>query len=156
MKRFHFKLEPVLQLRRRDEDDRLRDVAVIERERAALESRLREQQGHIIGAKTEWSEQLRGTLDLHALRSRAHRSLHAVREAQQLAIALAGVHHRLDAARRRLAEAVRRRRAIELLRDRALETWRRDEDRRETAELDDLGKASVAFSLEYRADEDQP
>ncbi|MCA9296548.1 MAG: flagellar FliJ family protein, partial [Phycisphaerales bacterium] len=100
--------------------------------------------------------QLRGTLDLHALRSRAHRSLHAVREAQQLAIALAGVHHRLDAARRRLAEAVRRRRAIELLRDRALETWRRDEDRRETAELDDLGKASVAFSLEYRADEDQP
>jgi len=138
MKTFRFKLDPVLQLREREEQACLRIVASIDRERVALEDRLRSTQHVLVDSKSEWSGELTGELDITALRTRAHASLHAVRQAQELAIQLAGVHQRLQRARATLSEAIRRRRAIELLRDQAFEAWRREEDRRETAELDDI------------------
>ncbi|MEM7227923.1 MAG: flagellar FliJ family protein [Planctomycetota bacterium] len=141
MKRFSFRLDPVLQLRRRTEEQHLRTVATIEQERRKLEDQLRGQQSRITQSKSAWSASLIGPLDMHTLRSQAHGSLDAVRTAQQLAIQLAGVHRRLRDAREQLNEAIRARRAIELLRDKAMETWQAEGERAETAMLDDVSNA---------------
>lgn len=138
MAKFVFKLEPLLEARRRREQGRQREVAEVERERLALERMLREHQREIGRGKQELRERLAGPLDMRRLRQGSFASLHRVRKAQQVVLQLAGVHRRLDEARGRLLEATRRRRAIELLRDRRFQQWKTALDKAETAMLDDL------------------
>lgn len=150
---FRFELETVLRLRRREERDHQREVAGLERERLAIEERIRRIQRAIVSGKQVLREALSrerigdesaGTaggvdvVDLPAVRFQAGASLHLVAKAQEAVLALAGVHARLDRARLGLLDASRRRRAMELLRDRRYERWRREQDRRERLELDEI------------------
>ncbi len=144
MPKFVFKLEPLLEARRRAEETEQRAVAAIERQRLALEDLLRDRQGEIIEAKHGMRQTLVGRIDLRDLRLRAGMSLHLVRQAQQLALQLAGLHKRIEAARAVLVEATRRRRALELLRDRHLARWKRAIEKAETAALDELAVSAAA------------
>jgi len=51
---------------------------------------------------------------------------------------LAGIHRRLETLREGLRAASRARRAVEILKERRFEAWRREQDRREQAELDEM------------------
>lgn len=144
MARFRFKLEPLLKARRAAEETEQRRVARIERERLAIEERLRRQQ-HLIGAgKDELREHLTGSLHMPRLRGQAASALRGMRQAHRLVLELAGVHHRLEAARSVLLEATKRRRALELLRERRYEQFLADQNRRETDALDELAVIAAA------------
>ncbi len=139
MARFRFRLQPVLAQREREERDRMVAVAALERERVALEERIRACQGRIAAGRSDITSALSGgRVDLGAARMQAGATLRDDQEARRAVLELAGVHKRLGSARAELAAAATRRRAIELLRDRDLERFRAEENRRETVDLDDL------------------
>lgn len=138
MRRFRFKLEPVLEQRRRVEEEEQRAVAEVERERLALEERIRAYARAITQEREDLRRQLMLGGDLRAARLQANASLDLTNKANRAVLELAGVHKRLDAARLRLLEAMTRRKAMEVLRDRAEQDWRQELKRREAAELDEM------------------
>ncbi|KAA0216643.1 MAG: hypothetical protein DYG94_08985 [Leptolyngbya sp. PLA3] len=138
MRGFRFKLEPVLEQRRRIEEEEQRAVAEVERIRLALEERIRAYARAITQEREDLRRQLTLGGDLRAARLQANASLDLTNKANRAVLELAGVHRRLDAARLRLLEALTRRKAMEVLRDRAEQAWRDEQKRREAAELDEL------------------
>lgn len=140
MARFRFELEPLLTQRRREERDRMKAVAEIERERVEIhEAAMR-----LALAQRDEREALRGELavsagvDLGRVRLQSNASLHGLRKTHELALQGAAVLKRLETARRALIEATTRRRAVELLRERRYEAWLAAERAKEARELDEL------------------
>ena len=140
MRKFVFKLRPVLELRERVEEEKQRAVALLERERVELEDRLRTVQQSIDGARSEQRDMLAAgaAVQVHGVRFQAGAVMAAMGRAHALAIELAGVLKRLEAARAELLRAAAARKAVELLRDRQREEWRMEMGRREILELDDI------------------
>jgi flagellar FliJ protein len=137
---FKFRMQRLLEQREREEGFAQRDVAELQRECIAIENAIRNRQLMIDDAKEGIRAALSGgSVDPRAARMQAGESIHHVMHAQRLALLLAGVHTRLEQARRALQECMKRRKAVELLRDRDFERWKRELDRREAAELDDIG-----------------
>jgi flagellar FliJ protein len=144
MARFRFRLEPLLKARRLAEQGRQRAVAEIERERLAIEDRLREQQQFISAGKRSMRDEMTGTLDVDAMRLHAGATMRLMRDAERMVIELAGVHQRLDAARSELIEATRQRRAVELLRERRFEQWKAELEKADDAAIDELAVHAAA------------
>jgi len=144
MPRFRFPLEGLLKSRRMLEQARQRAVADFERERLALQDRLRRQQEAIVSDRQDLRGALLGTLDAHMLRLHAASSIQQMRLAQRLVLELAGVHRRLETARAALVEASRARRAIELLRERRFEQWKAALDKADNQALDELAVIAAA------------
>ena len=148
MPRFRFPLQPVLDLRQREEDARQKAVAELDQERRRIEDGLRRRQQSITQAREDVRTGLVGAIDPQGLRSQANASLSLMRDAQRTVLELAGVHRRLERARSELQEAARRRRALELLRDRRETEWRRSIDRREQAAIDELAMNRTRISVQ--------
>jgi flagellar protein FliJ len=144
--RFKFTLEPLLRARILQEQAHQRMVAIIERERIALEETLRRQQANIAEGKQALRGHLVGPIDSTILRMHAGASLGVMRAAQRIVLELAGVHRRLDAARADLIESARQRRAVELLRDRRYLQWQAELNKAETDAIDELAVIAAARS----------
>ena len=144
MARFRFKLEPVLRQRSIAERDEQLRVAAIERERLEFEAQLRAQQ-RTIEAETEALDGMTngGRVDANTLRLQGVALADARARAQQIALRLAGVPKRLEAARAEPAAKAAERRAIELLKERQLEAFRRAELAKESRVLDDLASSAA-------------
>jgi flagellar export protein FliJ len=69
-----------------------------------------------------------------------------IASAQRAVVRLAGVQKRLEMARLDLIAATAERRGVEVLRERRFEAWKREQDRREAAAMDEMAvmRASVA------------
>lgn len=117
----------------------MRVVADLEREKMALENRIRACQGRIVAGRRAIAASLAGgRVDLGGARMQAGATLRDDQQARRAVLELAGVMKRLDGARAELARLAARRRAMELLRERELERFRSEQNRREAMELDDL------------------
>jgi len=138
MATFTFRYQTLLDHRQRLEDEAQRDLAKHLRTRSILHDQLRGEQDTIVRSKRELTGVLVGKVDLSAVAqfARYHGSV-AVR-ARQIVARLAQLEPQIAAARQRLLDATRHRKALELLRDRHLDQWRREQDRREANELDDM------------------
>ncbi|MEQ8769927.1 MAG: flagellar export protein FliJ [Phycisphaerales bacterium] len=140
MKGFVFRLQPVLDMRQREERERQRVVAQLERERVGLENELRTCQETVSREREDLRDRLiGGAIDVSGARWQAHASLDAMRRSKHAALKLAGVFAKLELARRSLMTATSRRRAVELLRDRQYEAWKAEQAKRERLELDEIG-----------------
>jgi len=146
VKKFVFKLEPLLTARRRVEQDKQRVVAELERQRKDLEDTLRRQQEFISEGKRSMSDRLVGELEVAGLRAHAGSTIHLMRRAHQILLEAAGVHKRLETARSELIEATRQRRAVELLRERRYAEWHKRMNRLEDDALDELAVQSAGRS----------
>lgn len=143
MARFVFELEPLLEMRRREERDRMKVVAEIERERVEIEDAAM----RLARAQRDERDALRRELaggsgvagvDLGRVRLQSNASLHGLRKTHELALSGAAVVKRLEAARRDLLAATTRRRAVELLRERRYEAWLAGERAKEARAMDEL------------------
>ena len=140
MKGFVFRLQPVLEMRKREEREHQLKVAEIERERVEIERELTGCRETVERERTDLRDRLDGgAVDLRGARWQAHASLDALRRSRHAALRLTGVISRLELARRSLMEATSRRRAVEMLRDRQYEAWRAEQAKRERIELDEIG-----------------
>ena len=144
MAKFQFKLDVLLEARKRNEDHCRCDVASLERKRQGLEDSLRLRQEHIGASRRSVRDRLVGRIESSAVRMQANASLALMRDAQRTVLELAGLHRRLQEARRILTDASVKRRAIELLRDRRFQEWRRHHVRREQAAQDELAIINAA------------
>lgn len=152
MAKFKFELEAVLEQRRGVERARQLAVAQLEAARMSIEQAIRDCQRQLAREKEDLREHLADArdlgeprvVDLRTVRMQANASLHVVARAQQAVIQLAGVHHRLDAARLGLIEATTRRRAVEILRERRWEAWNEAQSRVEAASLDEMAIISAS------------
>jgi flagellar FliJ protein len=137
MARFEFTLQAVLDHRERIESEKQRRVAELERERVRVEEFIRDCRRQIL-SEQDASRSLIGAGDVAGARrqSGAIASIHA--KAQRAVIELAGTHRRLDAARADLLAATVARKSVELLRDRRYDAWKREQDRKEQAMIDEL------------------
>lgn len=144
MPRFVFNLEAALEQRRRIERERQLVVAKLERQRVELDERVRAVQGRLTQERNDMRALLGaegegvGRVVVSSVRLQATAGLHGLAELRALAIELAGVMKRLEAARTQLTGAAVARKAVEKLREQQLERWKAEEARRESAELDDL------------------
>jgi flagellar export protein FliJ len=140
MPRFVFKLQPVLDQRQREERDQMLVVSELERERLALESRIRGCQQMMSDERRELTQTLGvgERVDLQAVKMQAGASLRHNFDAQRAVLELAGVFKRLEAERAELVRVSARRKAVEMLRDQQREAFERALDRRETHELDEM------------------
>lgn len=163
MAKFVFQFEALLTQRRAVERQRTLDLAEIERARLALEERIRAFQVEVEQERGELRDQLLSArsggaapLDLRGVRFQANSALKLIAKAQHTVIQLAGVHQRLDAARLSLLQAVMERKAVEALRERQLEEWKREQDRRQTAAMDDLAGVRAARLAQQGSDDAGP
>ncbi|MFG0246061.1 MAG: flagellar export protein FliJ [Phycisphaerales bacterium JB052] len=140
MARFVFKLQPVLDQRERAERDKMLVVAELERERLALESRIRTCQQMMSDERRTLAEALSGgnRVDVRAVKLQAGASLKHNFDAQRAVLELAGVFKKLEIARAELAQASASRKAVEMLRDQQREAFEHEQDMRETRELDEM------------------
>lgn len=149
---FMFNLQPVLEQRKRREDACQHAVMELERRRVEVESRIRRIQAGIASAHHEMrdlvaSERRAGQgrgVPIGDVRLAASAAMGLVARAQRSVIELAGLHEKLNAARIELIRASADKKAVERLRERRHESWRREQSRREIAELDDITMARVA------------
>jgi flagellar FliJ protein len=148
MARFRFGLQAVLDLREREEKERQRVVARLESERMALENTLRGYQDALRQSKEGMRLAMGGAsgggVDPPALRLEAGAALGMQIRAHQAALRLAGVHRRLETARRALMQATKARRAIEVLKERRYAAWCAEQNRRESVALDEIGTMGAA------------
>ena len=146
MPSFTFRFETVLQHRRDIEDQRQRELATKMRGRMIMTDQLRTMQGDITASKHRLGESLVGRVDLSKVGEFTRFNAAATVRGRALVKRLAEVENELVVARQRLTEAMQQRKALELLRERDLAEWKRNEARRETAELDEL--AMQAYTRE--------
>lgn len=115
-------------------------VSELERERLALESRIRGCQQMLSDERRELSEALGvgRRVDVQAVKIQAGASLRHNFDAQRAVLELAGVFKKLEAARAELAKCSAKRKAVEMLRDQQRSAFEKELDRRETHELDEI------------------
>ncbi len=138
MARFRFKLQPLLDHRKRIEGEKQRMLAAIDRRRIELEGQIRAMQHRIAENKADLGRNLVGRVDTRAIRGQAAMSMQLDARIRRLVAVLAEVYRRAEHARAELLLARTRVKAIERLRDRRYEQWRQEQGRRETAMIDDL------------------
>ncbi|MBO6512827.1 MAG: flagellar export protein FliJ [Phycisphaerales bacterium] len=140
MPKFVFKLQPVLDLREREEQEKKRILADLERQGLSLESRIRQFQHNIENEQASLASMLtdKNGVDLKGARLQANAALSNRFAAQRTVLELAGVHKLINDARAQLTEASARRKAVELLKDRQREAFESEQRRRESLELDDM------------------
>lgn len=140
MARFVFKLQPVLDQRERAERDQMLVVAELERERLALESRIRGCQGMMSDERRTLASALGvgQRVDVRAVKMQAGASLKHNFDAQRAVLELAGVFKRLESARRELAALSAKKKAVEMMREQQLKDFRRSLDMKEAHELDEM------------------
>ena len=140
MAKFVFQLDGVLRQRKLAEEQKQRELAVVEAEMTALEAQLRELDQSVQSTTADVrTNHLTGRLDLNFLA--AHRRYIAAtqRKALELAERMAAVQVRLDAARKTLADAARERKIIEKLREKREAEWKAAQARKDMAALDEIG-----------------
>ena len=135
---FVFKLQSLLDLRAREEESAQRDLALLVREKAEIDERLRRHQMAIDDGKRALREDLVGNVDVRRLRLQTHAAFGVMRDAQAAAIALAGLARKIEQARILHQAARAKRRAVEMLKEKRHAEWLREQDRREVALLDEL------------------
>src|SRR5215210_1788307 len=110
MPRFVFQLESVLRQRKLVEDQRQRDLAVVQAEYAALEAKLRAMDDEVQTTTADVrTNHLTGRLDLGLLAAHRRYTLAMQRKALGIAEQMAAVQVRLNEARHALAEAAKQR-----------------------------------------------
>ena len=95
MPRFIFRLQPVLEMREREELDKKLAFAELERQRLAMEDRIRGYQRNIETEQASLAQMLvgKGGIDFRGARLQANAALSNRFAAQRVVLELAGVHH---------------------------------------------------------------
>jgi len=140
MARFIFSLQPLLQHRLHIEKEHQRKVAEIQQQANELRNHIQETQRRILEQNRKLTaDQLLGPLDLAYIANEKRYvntlQLVIVNTLQRLTL----VERSIAAARAELLEAARARKVIEKLREKHFTRWREELDRKEIAELDEIG-----------------
>jgi len=136
--KFTFELQAVLDQRRRDEQRAQAALAAIQHERLEVERELAELRRAVEAERDVTRGLMFGHVSPASLREHVAGELGADRRARALAVRLAGVQKRIDAAREVLRRTSVQHEAIKGLRERRLRAWMQELEKAERLEVDDL------------------
>jgi flagellar export protein FliJ len=137
--KFVFKLEGVLRQRKNAEQQRQREVAVVQGQLTLLQNELTSLNDAVrAGDEDLRQNRLTGKLDLAYLAAHRRFTLAMQRKAVGLTRQINAQAIKVAEAQLRLTEAVKKRKAIEKLREKYLERWREAMVRSELHELDEI------------------
>jgi len=140
MARFVFQLDGVLRHRTNLEHQCKRELALIQGQMSALDADLRALDASVRASEADLrTNRLLGRLDLAFLAAHRRYAVAMQRKAMDIAQKMAAVQVQLDRAKQNLAEAAKKRKIIEKLRERQYARWREQLERRDIAEMDDIG-----------------
>ncbi len=146
-KRFQFRFETMLKIRRQREDEqkrvvaeRLGQIATVEQELAQLDGLTNR------GMDSIRTVQQAGRIDLQQAMAQRGWVAHLHKAALDAQSRLRGLEARLAQERSLLAEAAKQRRILEMLRERQLERHRMEQQRVETQMADDLTTTRHVFN----------
>lgn len=140
MSRFRFRLQSVLDQREREEREKQLAFAAIDRQRIALEDRIRRCQSMMDEEKRVMRDALGagGSVDLQSVKLQAGATLGHHLDAHRAVLELAGVFMKLEQAREELIRASAARKAVELLKEQAHEAYKKELNARAARETDEL------------------
>jgi flagellar FliJ protein len=145
-RRFVFRFETLLKIRRQREDHHKRIVAERVRQIVAARERLDALRQQITDEETAIrTGQQPGTLDMQQIVRHRHWLGHLHRSVLDTQAELRGLEARLAQERAALAEAVKQRRILDKLKERRLERHLQEELRRETTAADDLTSVRYVY-----------
>lgn len=140
MAKFVFKLDGVLRHRTNVEHQRKRELAGIQAQMTALENELRALDASVRASADDLRKnRLVGKIDLAFLAAYRRYAFDMQRKALGIAEKMAAIKTQVDRAKRALAEASKQRKILEKLRERFLGRWREELQRRDLAEMDEIG-----------------
>jgi flagellar FliJ protein len=146
MPKFVFSLESVLRHRTFVEQERLRDLAVAQAETTRLQGELKALNDAMqAGSQDMKANHLTGSLDVAYLAAHRRYTVATQRKGMMLVQEMARQQRKVNEAQRLLAEAAKERKVLEKLRERHQERWAQEVQRKELAELDEVG-----MQLSYR------
>jgi flagellar FliJ protein len=146
MPRFVFNLESVLRHRVQAEQERMREVAVVQAEMTRLQNELKALNDAMKASSQEMkANHLTGPLDVGYLAAHRRYTVAMQRGGLALVQEMARQQRKVDDAQRLLAEAAKDRKVMEKLKERQYERWKAEVERKETAQADE-----VAMQLTYR------
>jgi flagellar FliJ protein len=153
--KFVFRLQAVLRHRKAVEQEKLRDLAMAaarlkeaQEELAALDESMRATNEDVR------RNRLTGRLDVGFIVAHRRYLLGMQRKALEVAAKIAAAQKIVDAARAGLAEAAKQRMVLEKLREKQEARWREEIERKELAQLDEVGmQVSVQEMMSGRDNE---
>src|SRR5688572_30254101 len=140
MPKFVFRLQAVLRHRKAVEQEKLRDLAMAAARLREAENELKE----LDQSMRETNEDVRrnrltGRLDVAFIAAHRRYLLGMQRKAMEVAGKIAAAQKAVEAARAALAEAAKQRMVLEKLREKQEARWREETERKELAQLDEVG-----------------
>lgn len=140
MPKFEFKLEALLEHRLQVEKEKQRRVAVIQQEIQAIQRQIQDAQMRIaLENRTLGTRELSGRLDMAYISTEkryvGNLHLKIIYALQKIT----SIEQTLAVARADLLEAAKSRKVIEKLKEKQLARWRAEQDRKESALLDEIG-----------------
>lgn len=152
-KRFIFRYETLLKIRRQREDQHKRIVAERVRQIVAARERLSALKGQITGEEAAIrAGQEPGTVDMQQIMRHRHWLGHLHRNVLETEGAIRLLEGRLAQERAALAEVVKQRKILDKLKERRLERHLQEEQRRETNAADDLTTVRYVYGQEVRTE----
>ncbi len=136
---FKFKFTAVLKQKQIREDSCQRDLAKLMRRRMIYQDQLRQIQTTITESKSSLSDTLVGQIDMSRVGDFARYSGQTTTRAHQIVRGLADLERAINDSRAVLQGAMRERKAIELLEEKQKAQWKADIEKREAADLDEIG-----------------
>jgi len=144
MPTFRFQFESVLRHRQMIEDQAQRKLADLLARRGEMVDELSQMQGDISTSKRQLASGLVGKVDVQQIGRFANYSGQVTLRAQTLVRQVAAFDRQVEEARGELLKATQNRRALELLREKHHRKWQQQQERRETAELDEVAMQRAA------------
>ena len=141
---FRFPYDPVLRQRRQEEQAKQRELAEVMRRQLTLEGRLQEIQLQIATGQDDLGDGLRGEINTAVIRTQANMTIQLDMQARKIAIGLAEVYREAAGVREELVTASQRRRSMERLRENRYEQWKREINKEEEKEQDDMTMTRIA------------
>ena len=146
-KRFKFRLDTVLKIRKQREDqrkrvvaDRLRQIARVREQMASIDRQIRDEMAAIRSAQEP------GTIDIQQAMRHRHWLGHLHKTALEAEARLRFLEARLAQERAALAEAMKERRILEKLKDQQWQRYRKEGEKREIVESDEMATVRYVFS----------
>jgi flagellar FliJ protein len=156
MAKFIFKLETVLRQRTSVEQQRQRELSIVQGRLTILENQLRAIDAAVRGSEEDLRRnRLTGKLDLNFIAAHRRYAFSMQRKALEAAGQIAAASKLVDEARKKLLEAAKQRKIMEKLREKQFQRWQHDLAHRENAELDGINmrlaySESLAHELEQQ------
>ncbi|MGA3067691.1 MAG: flagellar export protein FliJ [Tepidisphaeraceae bacterium] len=139
MPKFEFQLDGVLRQRKNAEQQRQRELAVIQSQMNEFREQMRQLDLSVRDIEKDMREnRLIGRIDLTYLAAHRRFAFSMQRKALALAERMAAVQLKINEAQKNLNEAVKARKAMEKLREKQFDRWREALARHETLELDEV------------------